>query len=761
MTEMRAFSPGRLERLSRPVLRGVLVVTWLLAGCNSDSAAPLVQEASHSLFEHFIIDPQPPGGEECCTDVVAAGDIDGDGFGDVVVGSENAGAAGLVWYAYPTWQRHDVAEGQFTTDGVVVDFDRDGDQDVVVGDTSRGLVWVENLDSGTDWELHVLVPDQYVHDLEVADLDADNDMDVVLTDKKAVRVYLIDDLAVAATTTALEKAGEGLHVVDLDQDDDRDILYSNLWLEQRDGEWSDRPLAPSWVADTRTVAADINGDDRLDVVLAGSEGDAHLAWFELPEDPGEPWTEHVISEQSLNGTHSLGVADVDGDNYLDVVVAEMHTSPNRRVLVYQQRENSWDSTTLALHGSHNMIVADLDNDGDQDLVGKNYAGPARFLEYWENRSADLALAPPELAEPTAGWDYRPITTARPEHDGHKFGLLIADINDDDRPDVLAGGTAYVRSGHSALAEWRAVSVTIEGDILHALPKVANGWRQLLVVDETSLLMLSAESNDGASWVAETLATLPPGRTQGYAATASHIDGSYDFYFTRGTTLQKLGVTEGPAETWDLLQLRDDVEESGIALADLDRDGDTDIVSVEASGRRLMLLETDKGKFSAHSAGASLHWIDRVETADFDGDGRLDIVYTEESRDGRYNNHVRWLKAPANPWSGVWQGSTVVTLRSANSMDVLDFDNDGDSDIVVAEHTDLRPGDTVTDNFTGVFLNSGDASWSLNTVEIGAHSSHIGTRTVDLDGDGDFDIVSVGWEQTCCVHAWMNPSNRAD
>jgi hypothetical protein len=497
----------------------------------------------------------------------------------------------------------------------------------------------------------------------------------------------------------------------------------------------------------------------LDVVLAGSEGDARLAWFESPRAPGEAWKEHIVSDESLNGAHSLGVADFDGDDRLDVVVAEMHTSPNRRILAYLQRENGWQAVALALHGSHNMIVTDLDNDGDQDLVGKNYAGPVRFLEYWENKGADLSLVPPGLTEIPAGWDYRPITTTRPEYDGHKFGLVIADINGDNLPDVIAGGTAYVNAGNMASAEWKSVPMSNEADVIHALPVARNGWRQVLAVDETLLLLLSAESADGESWVGTPLSTLPPGRTQGYAAGAAEIDSSYDFYFTRGTTLQRLRISDGPPEAWALTQLRDDVEESGIALADLDGDGDTDVVGVEASGKRLMLLQEENGKLSVHKIGASLHWIDRVETADMDGDGRLDIVYTEESRDGRYNNHVRWLKAPIDPWNGVWRTETIVTLRSANSLDVVDFDGDGDSDIVVAEHTDLRPGDTFTDNFTGIFLNRGNATWVLETVETGSHSSHIGARTADLDGDEDLDIVSVGWEQVCCVHRWVNMSDQ--
>ena len=743
------------------LLRPALLIALLAAACSSDRAGPRVQDESLGSFNHFVIDARPPGGEECCTDVIAVGDINGDGYGDVVIGSEHAKGAGLVWYEYPTWQRHDIGEGQFTTDGLVVDFDGDDDRDIIVGDTSRGLVLVENLDHGLRWSSRVLVPEQYAHDLDIGDLDGDGDLDVAVADKKAVRLYFVDDLAVAEAVTVMEKPGEGLQIADLDRDGDLDILYSHFWLERRESEWLPHDVAPSWPADTRIVAADMNADGNLDVVLTGSEGDAGVSWFEAPAAATMAWTEHSISENPLNGVHSLGVADLDGDSLPDVLAAEMHTSPDRRILVFRPRDNGWEALTLALHGSHNMIVTDIDADGDKDLVGKNYAGPVRLVEYWENRSADLARVPAALRQSPAGWEYRPVTMARPDYDAYKFGLLIADINDDGRPEVVAGGTAYLNSGKSQFTEWPVVTISRPADIVHVLPAAQNGWRQALAVDETSLLLLSAASADGKRWEAETLAPLPPGRTQGYAASARQTDGSYDFYFTRGTTLQRLHIASGSPEDWPLTQLRNDVEESGVALADLDADGDTDVIGVEASGKRLMLLEADNGELHAHKAGASLHWIDRVEVADLDRDGRLDIVYTEESPAGRYDTHVRWLEAPANPWQGNWQPRSIVTLRSANSLDVRDVNGDGNIDVVIAEHTDLRSGDAAEDNFTGVFLNRGDASWEPETVEIGPHSSHLGARTADLDGDGDLDIVSIGWQQTCCVHAWVNSSEGTE
>jgi hypothetical protein len=130
--------------------------------------------------------------------------------------------------------------------------------------------------------------------------------------------------------------------------------------------------------------------------------------------------------------------------------------------------------------------------------------------------------------------------------------------------------------------------------------------------------------------------------------------------------------------------------------------------------------------------------DRNRLADINGDGRLDAVVGFEaiSKEG----DVVWYEQGADA-TAPWKKNVVGTVIGPMSVDVADVDGDGDLDVVVGEHNLKNPASARLFVFEN--LDGHGGRWRPTIVHTG-DEHHDGALTVDLDGDGDLDIVSIGW-----------------
>ncbi|MHC4166433.1 MAG: FG-GAP repeat domain-containing protein [Planctomycetota bacterium] len=354
-------------------------------------------------FDHVIVDREGP--KDPWAKIL--GDIDGDGFADIVIGGRRGP---LVWYSYPNWSKALITEGGYkTVDGELGDVDGDGDLDVVMG----GLFWYENPrpdgdPAGGAWKTH-RVANHPTHDIELGDLDGDGDLDIVTRDqsefghKAGNRIHLWRQEQGGKWTGKVVNCphGEAIALGDIDKDGDPDIVIGGIWFENtRDivnGPWNAHEFG-KWHPSATVQVADINGDSRPDVVLSPSElkGQTYrLSWFEAPADPKkENWRERVIADPIECVIHGLVTADINGDGATDVVSSEMHqgADPDEvAVFINDGTGSSWTKQVISKKGSHYIRVTDIGNDGDMDIVGANWSGPYQPIEMWENRSSARAL----------------------------------------------------------------------------------------------------------------------------------------------------------------------------------------------------------------------------------------------------------------------------------------------------------------------------------------------------------------------------------
>jgi hypothetical protein len=170
--------------------------------------------------------------------------------------------------------------------------------------------------------------------------------------------------------------------------------------------------------------------------------------------------------------------------------------------------------------------------------------------------------------------------------------------------------------------------------------------------------------------------------------------------------------------------------TGTTVADIDGDGDLDILVSYGLGHILVWFENTDGlgNFGAHRViTTDVYGFFSVDTADFDGDGDLDVITTTYQK-------VEWFEN-IDGLGNFGPSNNIFTEDHTQKVKSVDIDGDGDMDALVSYN----------DHFDGKI------TWYENTNGLGTFGSQqiIFTNILviksifasDLDGDGDLDVLS--------------------
>ena len=179
----------------------------------------------------------------------------------------------------------------------------------------------------------------------------------------------------------------------------------------------------------------------------------------------------------------------------------------------------------------------------------------------------------------------------------------------------------------------------------------------------------------------------------------------------------------------------------VESADLDNDGDIDIVAINSGYLAIYVFLNDgNGRFKAVEAHSTGFRPTNAVLADIDNDYDIDII-APISDDGEIITLLNDGSASFTPGGNYPAGS------GAKSVCAADFDGDGDLDAATANYT----GDSIT-----VLMNDGNGVFSFQAQLAAGHQpSEI--IACDLDGDADLDLAvsNRSWNATRLISLYFN------
>ena len=190
-------------------------------------------------------------------------------------------------------------------------------------------------------------------------------------------------------------------------------------------------------------------------------------------------------------------------------------------------------------------------------------------------------------------------------------------------------------------------------------------------------------------------------------------------------------------------------------ADLDGDGDLDVVSVSSWDDKIAWYENNGSQsFTPHTLTTAADFVNAVFAADVDGDGDVDVLSTSN------NGHkIDWYENNGNRTFTAHNVSS--TIVGANSLCTADVDGDGDTDLLSASWDDDRIAWFENDGqqrFTLHNVNSPDPDSLSNSINGNADGAEF-VSVADVDRDGDLDVLSASWNDSK-INWYENDGNQS-
>jgi len=656
----------------------------------------------------------------------AIADLDGDGKLDIIATSyqnnnisiykNNSTVGGLVFNSPINYN----ANTQPTTIAVS-DFDSDGKPDLVVGNVGSANVSVY-LNTSTGGIISFankvdFTVGSYPWEITVGDIDGDGKSDIITANQTNASVSILRNTSTTTGTISFANKFDitgttgprGVELSDLDNDGKLDIVVSNVSTSVItifknastvgnigfSGRTSYATATGGFTYDV--TLNDFDGDGKIDIAVSIGTSANKTSLFRNISTVGNISFNTVVNYATGNLITSLNNADFDGDGKSDIVASNDNASNNFISILRNQigsptitsftPTSGLAGTQVIINGSNFTGVTGVSFGGVAAASYTVISSTAILANVGNGASGNVVVTTATGAGSLAGFTYTvPIPTIT------SFSPSSGTIGST----VTITGTNFSTTAANNIVYFGAVKATVTSSTASSLTVTVptGATYQPITVTNNNLTAYSSKPF---------IVTFTGGGT---TFTANTFGGKKNFTTFDGTNTATIG--------------------------DFDNDGKPDIAP--ASGKVSILRNISTSSNVAFAAkvdfDASSSAIGGINSADIDGDGKLDILYCNVTQSTL--GILRNISTVGN--MSFTTEYTFPTSGNSNYISIADFDGDGKPDIVTGNPSN---------GTVSVFLNTstvGNISFATLIDYTTAAGSYI-VAVGDIDGDGKPDIAA--------------------
>ncbi len=629
------------------------------------------------------------------------------------------------------------------------DIDGDQDQDILIsGFTNNGIVANLYINDGNG---NFEVADSGITgiqngDMAFADIDNDNDMDLLITgfDKDytiITKLYTNDgngNFSEQTNTGFPNIAFSTVAFADIDNDSDMDLLIigsddnsdilTKLYTNDGNGNFTEKNQSTIVnVSNGDITFGDIDNDHDLDVLITGTDTNNDRSTKLYKNDGNGNFTETTGSQFVEVAFSSTGMADIDNDNDLDILITGYGMSGAVSKLYTNDGNGNFTEIASPLINVNYSSIAfdDIDNNNTIDVI---LMGTDENYHYSTKLYAN---------DGTGNFTEVTNDSLTGAYNGE---IAFVDINNDNLPEIIITGSnqgkLFFNQGNKNFIHVTGTPFENFSESSVAIADIDNdGNQDILITGKGEFWNVGTKlyKNNGNDNFSEVSNSNFVGVINGEAEfTDIDNDNDSDLIIVgeNSDPVTKLYVNDGTGNFTEINTNLPPVKYASVAFSDVDNDQDQDVFICGKDANKNVItalyLNDGTGNFieSTNNTFKGIIYGD-IQFADIDNDNDQDVLVV--GSDENYNHVATLYLNDGNGNFTEKSGNNLYGIFN-NSCAIGDIDNDNDMDILI-------------DNY--LFLNDGDENFSLDNSMPFSGVLYSSVLMTDIDNDNDLDVLICG------------------